>query len=100
MHGHSFVAEVWVTGELNKTTGWVIDFAELDRHLNPIRQELDHQLLNEVPGLDNPTSEELARWLWRRCGAVLPSGIKPTRIVVRETCESAVSYLGADSQSP
>ena len=92
MHGHSFMAEVWVAGELDETAGWVIDFAELDRHLNPIRQELDHQLLNEVPGLGNPTSEELARWLWRRCEAALPSNVKPTRVVIQETCESAVSY--------
>jgi 6-pyruvoyltetrahydropterin/6-carboxytetrahydropterin synthase len=100
MHGHSFRAEIWIEGPLDKVAGWVIDFADLDASLAPIRKELDHQVLNEVPGLANPTSEELGRWLWDRCGAALPPGIDLTQVVIHETCESAVRYRADPSQPP
>jgi 6-pyruvoyltetrahydropterin/6-carboxytetrahydropterin synthase len=96
MHGHSFRAEVSVAGPLQQQ-GWVLDFAELDRLLAPLRIELDHHLLNDVPGLENPTSEEIARWTWRRLESHLPPGVSLSKIVVRETCESAVTYRASSA---
>jgi 6-pyruvoyltetrahydropterin/6-carboxytetrahydropterin synthase len=92
MHGHSFVAEIWVTGPLDEESGWVLDFGELASSLKPIHERLDHRLLNDVPGLENPTSEELARWLWQRCQKGLPKAVSLARLIIRETCESALSY--------
>lgn len=92
LHGHSFVAEIWVSGPLDEDVGWVIDFADIDRLLGPIREELDHRLLNDIPGLDNPTSEELGRWLWTRVHGLLPLHLKVERVIVRETCEASVTY--------
>lgn len=93
LHGHSFVIEVTVGGELREPEGWIMDFAEIDSVLSPVRSELDHRLLNEVSGLANPTSEELARWIWKRVSPGLPPGVRLARVVVRETCQSAASYV-------
>lgn len=94
LHGHSFAAEIWVTGPFNEQAGWVVDFSDLGNALAPIRDTLDHRLLNDIDGLENPTSEELARWLWRRCCEVLPAKIQPTKISLKETCESGLIYRG------
>src|SRR5512146_1928 len=66
LHGHSFKIEVVVSGEVDPVTGWLIDFAELERAWKPLHEQLDHRYLNETEGLDNPTSEVLARWIWER----------------------------------
>src|SRR5262245_28060160 len=72
VHGHSYLVEVVIEGEVDPELGWFIDFAEIDEHAGPVMRELDHQLLNELPGLANPTSELLAAWLWKRLESRLP----------------------------
>lgn len=93
MHGHSFRVEVYVEGPLEEETGWVMDFADVKQHFKPLEDQLDHHLLNEVEGLENPTSENLARWIWRRLKPNLP-GL--TKLVVRETCTAGCIYRGED----
>jgi 6-pyruvoyltetrahydropterin/6-carboxytetrahydropterin synthase len=91
LHGHSFVVEVHVTGAVGETTGWVIDFAEISAAWAPLQRQLDHNYLNEVEGLDNPTSENLARWCWDRLRPTLPL---LSKVVVCETCASGCIYCG------
>ena len=93
LHGHSFRVEVHVRGPVDPRAGWVMDFAEIKRAFEPIHERLDHRYLNEIPGLDNPTSEVLARWIWTELAPALP---KLCKIVVRETCTSGCIYRGED----
>ena len=90
LHGHSFRVEVHVAGEVDPEAGWVMDFADLKAAFAPLHEQLDHHYLNEVPGLANPTSEVLARWIWDRLAGTLPL----TAVVVRETCTSGCVYRG------
>src|SRR5689334_8862464 len=73
LHGHSFKIELAVEGPVNPDTGWFIDFSELWKAWQPLYDQLDHNYLNEVPGLENPTSENLARWIWDRLQPLVPS---------------------------
>src|SRR3954469_23243846 len=66
LHGHSFHVSVHIVGPIGKETGWVIDFADISAAMNPLIARLDHYYLNDIEGLDNPTSENVARWIWRR----------------------------------
>ena len=91
LHGHSFRVEIHIEGEVDPNLGWVMDFAELKRAFEPLYRQLDHNYLNEVEGLENPTSENLAAWIWQRLKPVLPM---LQRIVVAETCTSACVYTG------
>jgi 6-pyruvoyltetrahydropterin/6-carboxytetrahydropterin synthase len=91
LHGHSFRVEVHVSGEVDETIGWVRDFADLKTAFGPLYQQLDHYYLNEIPGLENPTSEVLARWIWERLEPTLP-GL--SCVVVKETCTSGAIYRG------
>ena len=90
LHGHSFRVEVRVQGDIDPETGMVIDFAEIKTAFAPLNDQLDHYFLNEIDGLENPTSENLARWIWDRLVATLSL----TEVVVRETCTSGVAYRG------
>jgi len=92
LHGHSFRADVHVAGPVDAELGWIVDFADIDTAFAPIHEAIDHHCLNEVAGLENPTSEHLARWIWQRLEPRLP-GL--SRVVVRETCDSGCSYDGA-----
>jgi 6-pyruvoyl tetrahydropterin synthase/QueD family protein len=92
LHGHSFRAEVHVSGEVDPRTGWILDFADIKAAFKPLHAVLDHNYLNEVPGLENPTSENLAAWIWERLELTLP-GL--AMVVVRETCTSGCIYTGA-----
>ena len=91
LHGHSFVIGVHVAGPLHRELGWVCDFAELSAAMRDVCDELDHHYLNDIPGLENPTSEVLATWVWRRVQPQLPGLAK---IVIHETCTSGCEYRG------
>ncbi len=91
LHGHSFRVEVHVSGELDAKLGWVMDYADIKTVVKPVIARLDHYYLNDIPGLDNPTSEVIARWLWNEIKAVLPV---LSKIVVKETCTSGCIYTG------
>ena len=93
LHGHSYRVEVHVGGPVDPARGWVLDFAEIREACEPIRRQLDHYYLNDVEGLDNPTSENVAGWIWDRLAVVLPL----RRVVIRETCTSGVSYEGPEA---
>lgn len=91
LHGHSFQVEVYVAGPVGEKTGWVMDFTDIKAAFQPIHDRLDHNYLNEVEGLENPTSENLARWIWQHLLPALP-GL--SKIVVQETCTSGCIYRG------
>ncbi len=93
LHGHSFRVEVHIKGAVNSETGWVLDFGEIKQAFQPIYDQLDHNYLNELDGLANPTSENLSRWIWVRLQPILPM---LSKIVVRETCTSGSIYEGED----
>jgi 6-pyruvoyltetrahydropterin/6-carboxytetrahydropterin synthase len=90
LHGHSYRIEVHVSGDVDPELGWFMDFGDLKAAVNPVIAELDHYYLNEVPGLENPTSENLAKWTWDRLVDALPL----SAIMVRETCTSGCIYRG------
>ena len=91
LHGHSFRVEVTVAGDVDPVTGWLVDYGVIQGLVDPIRRELDHHYLNEIQGLENPTSEHLAAWIWKRLKPGLPS---LARLVVHETCEARCEYEG------
>lgn len=91
LHGHSFRIRIYVEGPLDERLGWVMDFADIKQAYKPIEEELDHRYLNEIAGLENPTSENLARWVWQRLKKDLPS---LSRVQVMETCTSGCEYRG------
>lgn len=72
MHGHSYAVSVTIEGVPDAERGWIMDFAAIDEVVEPLIRRLDHQVLNEIPGLDNPTAELLASWLWRELEGRLP----------------------------
>jgi 6-pyruvoyltetrahydropterin/6-carboxytetrahydropterin synthase len=91
LHGHSFRAVVHVAGPIDPHHGWVVDFGDLIAAFAPLHAQLDHHYLNEVAGLENPTSENLAVWIWERLQPSLP-GL--SQVTVEETCTSGCSYRG------
>jgi 6-pyruvoyltetrahydropterin/6-carboxytetrahydropterin synthase len=93
LHGHSFQVELRVSGEVDEEYGWVQDFADIKRVFKPIYEQLDHHYLNEIDGLGNPTSENLAKWIWQRLQPDLPL---LSAIIVRETCTAGCIYRGPD----
>ena len=91
LHGHSFLIEVHISGEVGDSTGWVMDFADLKRIFQPLYDQLDHNYLNEIEGLENPTSENLAKWIWRKLQDDL---VGLSKVVVQETCNAGCVYRG------
>ena len=91
LHGHSFRVEIHVEGEVDPHAGWVMDFADLKTTFQPLYDQLDHHYLNDIEGLDNPTSERLAVWIWERLKPQLPL---LSEVVVHETCTSGCHYRG------
>jgi 6-pyruvoyltetrahydropterin/6-carboxytetrahydropterin synthase len=92
IHGHSYQVMVHVTGSVGDDSGWVMDFGDLKAAFRPLMDQLDHYYLNDVPGLENPTSENLARWIWER---LKPSLIDLSAVTVRETGKSGCTFRGA-----
>ena len=91
MHGHSFKVDVVVEGPLDPARGYLVDYGDIKRAVAPLHDELDHRLLNELPGLANPTSEMLAVWVWDRLRPVLPM---LAEVIVHETCTSRCESRG------
>src|SRR5262245_42698456 len=91
LHGHSFRFEILLAGEVNVETGFLMDFGDVDRVVHPIVERLDHFYLNEIEGLENPTSEMLAIWLWQRLRGALPL---LAAVTVAETCDARCTYRG------
>ena len=91
LHGHSFKVEVVVAGEVDRERGILVDYGEIKAAYQPIRDQLDHSYLNDIDGLENPTSENLARWIWQRLAPSLP---QLAAVIVHETCTSRCEYRG------
>ncbi len=91
LHGHSFRVEVRVAGEVDEQRGTLIDYGEIAAACEPIRAQLDHYYLNEIQGLQNPTAENLSRWIWDRLKPRLPL---LSAVHVAETCTTACEYRG------
>ncbi len=95
MHGHSFYFKLHLRGEVDKEKGWLMDFGEIKKIVKPILDNyLDHYVLNEVDGLKNPTSENIAIWLWDKLKPSLPF---LNRITLKETCTSSCVYEGKEN---
>ena len=94
LHGHSFRIEIHVIGSVDEKLGWVMDFADIKSAFRPIEEQIDHRYLNEIPGLENPTSEALAQWIWEKLKITLP---KLSKVVLRETCTTGCIYEGRDT---
>lgn len=91
LHGHSFQVRIVVSGDPGENSGWVMDFSEIKQVFKPLFDQLDHHYLNEIEGLDNPTSENLAIWIWDHLIKDLPL---LSRIEIKETCTSGCIYSG------
>ena len=94
LHGHSWKGTIYVAGDLDPHLGWVVDYGDIKKIFAPLYERLDHNYLNEIEGLENPTSEVLAKWIWDRLKPDLP---QLSRIVINETCTSGCIYRGEDS---
>jgi 6-pyruvoyltetrahydropterin/6-carboxytetrahydropterin synthase len=93
LHGHSFKVAIHVEGTVDQAAGWVMDFGDIKSAFKPLYDQLDHYYLNEIDGLENPTSENLAQWIWVRLKPALP---ELSKVVVNETCTSGCVYRGED----
>jgi 6-pyruvoyltetrahydropterin/6-carboxytetrahydropterin synthase len=91
LHGHSFRVEIHIRGSVNPRSGWVMDFADIAEAFKPLHDQLDHKYLNDIDGLDNPTSENIAKWIWKHLHSALP---QLSKIVVQESPESGCIYRG------
>jgi 6-pyruvoyltetrahydropterin/6-carboxytetrahydropterin synthase len=91
LHGHSFRIDVAVAGPVDAQVGWLVDYADIKEAFAPLMDRLDHRYLNEVEGLENPTSELLAAWIWERLEPRLTGLV---RVTVQETCEARCHYFG------
>lgn len=91
LHGHTFVTEIYVSGVVGETSGWVLDFSDIKAVAKPVISQLDHNYLNDIEGLENPTSENIAVWIWNKLKTDLP-GL--SKIVVKESPTSAAMYTG------
>lgn len=91
LHGHSFEISVHVEGPVGEQTGWVRDFADIKQAFAPLDAQLDHNYLNDIEGLENPTSENLAIWVWQR---LKPALANLSQVAVKETCTAGCIYRG------
>ncbi len=93
LHGHSFKVSIFASGPVDEAKGWVVDYADLKKAFMPIWDDLDHHYLNDIPGLENPTSEVMARWIWKRLKPAFPV---LSKVLINETCTSGCLYQGED----
>jgi 6-pyruvoyltetrahydropterin/6-carboxytetrahydropterin synthase len=91
IHGHTYSLKIFVAGKIQSDLGWVLDYGDLKEAVEPVVKQLDHTLLNQIPGLENPTSELLAIWIWDKIKPVLPL---LSKIELKETPTSGVIYEG------
>lgn len=91
IHGHSYMVTVVVEDEVDPESGWVVDYAAIEAAVAPVVGALDHRLLNELPGLDNPTSESIAAWIWERVAPALPILVE---LRLHETHDTRCIYNG------
>ena len=91
LHGHSYTVRISVAGEVDAARGWVMDLGALGAQLDQVVAHLDHKTLNEIEGLDNPTSEHLAAWIW---GMLAPELPLLSEVEVAETATSSCRYVG------
>ncbi len=92
IHGHSFQVEVAIAGAPDPTTGFVADFGAIERACAAVRERLDHRMLNEVPGLERPSLENLCLWIWAALAPRFPGLARVT--VRRDSCGQGCSYTG------
>jgi 6-pyruvoyltetrahydropterin/6-carboxytetrahydropterin synthase len=91
IHGHTYRLTTYISGNLHPHFNWVMDFSDLKQAIEPIINQIDHQLLNDIPGLENPTCEQIAVWLWNQIKPAIPNLV---RITLNETPTSGVVYEG------
>lgn len=91
VHGHTYRLKIYAQGPLDPKIGWVVDFARIKQAASAVLDQLDHRLLNDVPGLEQPTTEHIAVWIWDRLGPTLP---ELSRIELWENENSGVVYAG------
>ena len=91
LHGHSFRVRLTLSGRVDADSGWIMDFADIKLAFRPLFDRLDHHYLNEVEGLSNPTSENIAVWIWERLKPALPL---LSEVELYETCTSGTIYRG------
>ena len=91
LHGHSFTVRIEISGEVDPHTGWIMDFGDIKQVFKPIYDQLDHYYLNDIEGLENPTSEVLSRWIWDKLKPQLPL---LSAVMSKETCTSGCTYRG------
>tara|TARA_S200000501_G_scaffold174607_1_gene164314 strand:+ start:12 stop:374 length:363 start_codon:yes stop_codon:yes gene_type:complete len=91
LHGHSFKLRITISGSIDKKIGWVQDFSELKSKFKPIYNLLDHHYLNEIEGLENPTSENILIWIWKKLKPSLPMLLS---LEIKETCTTGCIYRG------
>lgn len=94
LHGHSYQVRLHLEDKVDKHTGWFIDFAEVKKTFKPIYDMLDHNYLNEIEGLENPTAELIAEWIWKQ---LKPNLHQLSAIEIMETCTCGVVYKGPSS---
>lgn len=92
LHGHTFVVTIYVSGQVDPESGWIVDFAEIKKAFKPLLDQFDHNLLNDIPGLENPSSENLSIFIWDKLQPDLP-GI--SKVVVQENDSCGAVYTGA-----
>ena len=93
LHGHSYRFELWVMDAVDEHTGWVMDMGDIKKAFQPLLDKMDHHYLNDIEGLENPTSENIARWIWNN---IRPSLHSLSKVVVYETATSACIYTGEE----
>lgn len=91
MHGHSYRVDLQLDGPVDLKTGFVIDYFDIETAFKPVLLQLDHHVLNEVEGLENPTAENIAIWVWQRCKLLLPA---LSKVVIYETPDCSAEYDG------